>query len=121
MDPQRIEPPASEIAMPFWDATREQNFVLQWCTHDNIAIFYHREVCPRCLRADGLEWRPASGRGQVYAVSVQHAAQVPMPAYESPYAVAIVELDEGVRMLSTVVGCDPESVTVGQQVQVTWE
>ena len=85
------------------------------------AIFYPREVCPSCLRSDGLEWRPASGRGEIYAVSVQHSPQIPLPAYEAPYAVAVVELAEGVRMLSTIVGCDPESVTVGQSVSVTWE
>jgi uncharacterized OB-fold protein len=120
-DARRIEPPASEVSKPFWDATREERLVLQWCRDCDNAIFYPREVCPSCLRADALEWRPASGRGQVYAVSVQHAPQVPMPAYESPYAVAIVELEEGVRMLSTIVGTDPEAVTVGQAVTVAWE
>ncbi|MEY2419474.1 MAG: uncharacterized protein QOG90_2154 [Actinomycetota bacterium] len=120
-DARRIEPPESEVAKPFWDATREQRLVLQWCTDCGKAIFYPREVCPSCLRADVLEWRDASGRGEVYAVSVQHAAQVPMPAYEAPYAVAVVELEEGVRMLSTIVGTDPETVVVGQAVTVAWE
>jgi uncharacterized OB-fold protein len=118
---RRIEPTTSEVSAPFWEATREQKLILQWCTHCNAAIFYPREVCPSCLLSDGLEWRPASGRGEVYAVSVQHSPQIPLPAYESPYAVAVVELAEGVRMLSTIVGCDPESVTVGQSVTVTWE
>jgi len=118
---RRFEPPESEVAKPFWDATRREQLVLQWCKDCGHAIFYPREVCPSCLRPDGLEWRDASGRGQVYAVSVQHAPQMPMPAYEAPYAVAVVELEEGVRMLSTIVGTDPESVTVGQAVSVTWE
>jgi uncharacterized OB-fold protein len=118
---RRIEPKASEVAMPFWDATRREQLVLQWCTDCGKPIFYPREVCPSCLRADTLEWRDASGRGEVYAVSVQHSPQMPMPAYEAPYAVAVVELEEGVRMLSTIVGTDPESVTVGQAVTVTWE
>ena len=120
-DARRIEPPASEVAKPFWDATREERFVLQWCADCGKAIFYPREVCPSCLRSEGLEWRDASGTGVVYAVSVQHAPQMPMPAYAAPYAVAVVELAEGVRMLSTIVGTDPESVTVGQAVTVTWE
>jgi uncharacterized OB-fold protein len=120
-DARRIEPKPSEVSRPFWDATREQKFLLQWCTHCDAPIFYPREVCPACLRADGLEWRPASGRGRVYAVSVQYAPQIPLPAYATPYAVAVVELDEGVRLLSTIVGCEPESVTVGQAVSVAWE
>ena len=120
-DNRRLEPTASEVSQPFWDATRNEQLVLQWCTRDNHAIFYPRETCPTCLQSDALEWRPASGRGEVYAVSVQHAPQIPLPAYEPPYAVAVVELEEGVRMLSTIVGTDPESVTVGQAVSVTWE
>jgi uncharacterized OB-fold protein len=118
---RRVEPQESEVAKPFWDATREHRFVLQWCNDCGKAIFYPREVCPSCLRSDGLEWRDASGRATVYAVSVQHAPQIPMAAYEAPYAVAVVELEEGVRMLSTIVGADPESVTVGQAVSVLWE
>jgi len=121
-DAQRFEPPASEVAAPFWDATREERFLLEWCGPCGKPIFYPREICPSCLRSDGLEWRPASGRGQVYAVSVQHTPQMPMPAYQNgPYAVAVIELEEGVRMLSNVVGCPPESVAVGQPVTVTWE
>ena len=120
-DARRVEPQATDVSAPFWEATKEQRLLLQWCAPCDAPIFYPREVCPSCLLADGLEWRPASGRGQVYAVSVQYAPQIPLPAYESPYAVAVVELAEGVRMLSTIVGCDPDSVTVGQEVTVTWE
>lgn len=118
----RFEPPASEIAGPFWDATKEEKLLLQWCRDCSQPVFYPREVCPTCLKSAGLEWRPASGKGVVYAVSVQHTPQMPMPFYQNgPYAVALVELEEGVRMLTNVIGCPPESVTVGQPVQVTWE
>ena len=120
--PARFEPPASPESQPFWDASREQKLVLQWCSGCNKAIFYPREFCPTCLLADNLEWRDASGRGEVYAVSVQHKPQMPMAAYQNgPYAVVIIELAEGVRMMSTMTGCDPESVTVGQPVRVAWE
>ena len=117
----RIEPEATEVTDAFWDATREQRYLVQWCGACGTPIFYPREVCPQCLSADALEWRESSGAGTVYAVSVQHAPQIPMPAYEPPYAVAIVELEEGVRMMSTIVGTEPDSVTVGQAVTVTWE
>ncbi len=118
--PTRIEPLASEVAGPFWEATREQQLVLQWCVACDRAIFYPREVCPGCLGTD-LEWRPASGDGTVYAVTVEHRPQNPAMRELAPYTVALVDLDEGVRMLSSVVGADPESVAVGQRVHVTWE
>ena len=109
---KRSTPPESTIAKPFWDATRERRLTLQWCTACNKAIFYPREICPHCA-GSALEWRDASGRGEVYAVTV--------PKSEEPYCVAIVELDEGVRMMSNVVGIAPEDVNVGQALEVTWE
>ena len=109
----RIEPPASEIAEPFWNATREGRLVLQWCTACEKPIWYPREVCPGCL-GDDLEWRDAAGEGVVYACTVEHKA-------DDPYVVALVDLDEGVRLLSNVVGGPPEQVVVGDRVRVTWE
>ena len=117
-EPTRFEPPVSEAAGPFWDATRQERLVLPWCTSCERAIWYPREVCPGCLGTD-LEWRPAGGEGVVYACTVEHKSQT--RALEAPYVVALVELDEGVRLLSNVVGCPPEQVAVGDRVRVTWE
>ena len=114
-----MEPPISSLTQAFWDATRDEQLLLQWCTSCEQPIFYPRHVCPRCLGGE-LEWRPASGRGAVYAVSVQYHGTVPAFA-GNPYAVALVELTEGVRLMSNVIGCDPEAVTVGMQVEVAWE
>lgn len=118
--PARFEPPTSEVTQPFWDATREKRLLLQWCPACNEAVFYPREACPRCLRLD-LDWRPASGRGVVYAVSIQHKAALPGLADRVPYAVALIDLDEGVRLMSNVVGCDIDDVVIGLPVEVTWE
>ena len=65
----RREPPASDEARPFWDATREQRFVLPWCTTCDAAVWYPRTVCPRCF-GDTVEWREDAGGGTVYAASV---------------------------------------------------
>lgn len=116
----RFEPPESEAGAPFWAATREERFELPWCTGCDRAHWYPREVCPHCGGRE-LEWRVASGRGEVYAASVQHRAGWPGLAEGVPYTVALVDLDEGVRLLSNVVGCAPEDVEVGMAVQVTWE
>jgi uncharacterized OB-fold protein len=116
----RFEPPMTEASGPFWEASREQRFVVQWCSDCEAPIFYPREVCPQCLGTN-LEWRPSEGRGTVYAVSVQHKPANPMMADRVPYAVALVELSDGIRLMSNIIGCDPESVAVGQSVQVAWE
>lgn len=116
----RFVPPVSEAAVPFWDATRERRLVVQWCTACEEPVFFPREVCPSCL-GTALEWRPASGRGAVYAVTVEHRPQNPAMAAMAPYAVALVELDEGVRLLTNLVGAPPESFAVDDPVQVVWE
>jgi uncharacterized OB-fold protein len=117
-EPTRFEPPISEVAEPFWNATREGRLLLPWCTACARPIWYPREVCPRCLGST-LEWRESQGRGVVYACTVEHKAQT--RALAAPYVVALVELDEGVRLLSNVVGRPPERVAVGDRVRVTWE
>lgn len=71
--------------------------------------------------ADDLRWADVSGEGTVYAVSIHHRPGVAEMKARVPYAVALVDLDEGVRLLTNIVGCDPESVQVGQRVSVTWE
>jgi hypothetical protein len=114
-----FEPPVSEVAASFWDATRDRRLVLPWCTLCELAIWYPREVCPRCL-GDAIEWRAASGRGRVYAVSVQHRAGPGRDQSDGPYTVALVDLAEGARIMSNVIGCPPEMVTVGMAVRVAW-
>lgn len=116
----RIEPPVTETSRPFWDATRDRRLVLQWCATCERPVWYPREVCPRCFGST-LEWRPASGRGEIYAVTIEHKPQNPAMADLAPYTVALVALDEGVRMLSSVVGTPAAEVRIAQRVQVCWE
>lgn len=116
----RLEPPVTETTQPFWDATRDERLLVQWCAGCEVAIFYPREVCPSCLGSD-LEWRESAGLATVYAVSVQHRPAFPMYADRVPYAVALVDLDEGIRMMTNVVGCDADDVHVDQRVSLRWE
>lgn len=119
-DVSRFEPPVSAVSEPFWEATRERRLVLQRCGSCAGSVWYPRILCPACGAGD-LEWRDADGRGTVYAVSVQHRAAHPGLADRVPYAVALVDLDDGVRMMTNVVGCPAEDVHVGQRVRPTWE
>lgn len=116
---ERFEPPASEGAAPYWDATRDKQLLVPTCPEHG-PFWYPREVCPRCLTPD-LEWRPASGRGSVYACSTMPKPAMPGMADAVPYVVALVELEEGVRLMSNVVGVAADDVHVGMAVSVTWE
>lgn len=110
----------SDASTGFWEATRERRFVLQWCRSCGNVVHYPRELCPFCL-SDQLEFRPATGRGKVYAFSVTHRAGNPAMEDRVPYVVALIDLDEGARMMSNVVGIDPSGVEVGMRVVLTWE
>jgi uncharacterized OB-fold protein len=116
----RQEPRASDEAQPFWDATRDRRFVLPWCTDCERAIWYPRTTCPACF-GSAVEWRDDSGDGTVYAASVHHRPGPGRDAADAPYAVVLVDLDAGVRMMSNVVGCPPADVAAGMRVTVAWE
>jgi uncharacterized OB-fold protein len=112
-------PAETERTRPFWDATREGRLVLPWCPACEAFFWYPRPVCPTCL-AETVEWRPAAGTGEVHAVSVQYRAGPGRDGSDGPYAVAVVELAEGVRMLSNIVGVPPEEVAVVAPVRLSW-
>jgi uncharacterized protein len=119
--PARIEAPVTEASAAFWEATRDRRLVLPWCVACDQAFWFPRELCPRCL-GSAIEWRPASGRGVVYAATVEHKpVMLPDVFGDQPYVIALVDLAEGVRMMANVVGCDPADVSIGLAVEVTWE
>jgi hypothetical protein len=123
-----MEPPVGPDGGPFWEATREGTLLVQWCTACDRGIFYPRSFCPFCGgtvsgEGSGVEWRTASGRASVYAVTVEHNPAATGATFSGgePYTVALVELEEGVRMMTNVIGCPPEDVHIGMTVHVTWE
>lgn len=91
-----------------------------WCKSCGRVVHYPRERCPACGSAES-EWRPASGHGQIYSFSVMHRPGNPMMAGRVPYVVALVDLEEGARMMTNIVGLEPADVRVGMPVEVTWE
>ena len=103
----------------YWDAAREGRLLIKHCTACGEDFFYPRTYCPRCWSAD-TEWKESSGRGRVYTFTVVHQNDLPPFKDRIPYVVAIVELDEGVRLTSNVEGVDPEEVRCDMPVQVAF-
>ena len=77
-------------------------------------------MCLNCLNTTS-EWVKLSGKGQVYSFIVVHRRYHPAFAKEIPYTVAIIETEEGVRMLSNIIECKPEAVKIGMPVQVVFD
>lgn len=115
----RSVPPISPLTQPYWDAARSGHLTLQRCGRCGHRPFPPRATCPACGDT-GLSWKPVSGRGTVYAYTVAHRPPHPILAGQCPLVVAIVELDEGPRMITNIIGCEPTDVEIGMAVEVTF-
>ena len=113
-------PRIDEESRGWWEALARHELYFQRCRDCGTKRVYPRAVCPVCL-SSATEWVRASGRGTVYSFTVTHQNQAPGFREELPYVLAIVELDEGVRMMTNVVGCAPDAVRVGMAVEVAFE
>jgi uncharacterized OB-fold protein len=101
---------------PFWSATEDGRLLLCECQNCGLQFYYPRSLCPDCA-SDDVEGVAASGTGTVYSHTVtEHVSN--WPDVLLPAVVAYVELDEGPRVLTNVVGCDPADVEIGTRVEV---
>ena len=105
---------------PYWAALKERRLILKRCRDCGRHHFYPRALCPHC-HSDALEWATASGRGSVYSYTVARRPAGPAFKADAPYVVAVVELDEGARMMTNIVTDDVESVRIGQRVAVAFD
>ncbi|GAA3227837.1 Zn-ribbon domain-containing OB-fold protein [Pseudonocardia petroleophila] len=116
----RPTPHPSPVTRPFWEACARHELVLQRCAACSASVFYPRSVCPVC-GSSRLGWEAASGTGTLYSYTVARRATHRKLADRVPYVIAIVELDEGPRLTSTVVGTDPDDLTIGARLRVDFE
>ena len=107
---------------PFWEATKRHELVYQVCSSSGDVIFYPRKYCLFCGE-DDIVWRTSKGEGEVYTFSVVMQSRHPAFADLGPYAVAYVDLDEGFRIMTNIVGVDNpiEDIKCGMLVKVRWE
>ena len=114
--PNLQEPETTE----FWAATANSEFNIQVCNNCQTVTWYPRTHCANCTDGD-LVPRTVSGRGEVYSYSIVRQSYHPFFRNLVPYVVAWVDLEEGVRYLTNVIGCPVEDVHVGMAVEISWE
>jgi hypothetical protein len=102
------------LSRPFWAAATRRVLAMQRCAACRAYQFYPRPFCLACGH-DALAWEPAAGTGVVYALTEVHMA--PGPEFKPPYVVAVVELDEGPRLVTNIVG---GAAAIGDRVRVAW-
>jgi len=122
-EPRRPLPSLDDLdTREFWLATREHQLRYPVCERCGTVVFYPRRHCTGCLAGD-LRWKVSAGQGALYSFSVVRQSYHPFFRAQVPYAVAWIDLDEGFRMMSNVVGvADPgRDLHIGQRVQLEWE
>ena len=103
---------------PYWDYCKQHELRVQKCLKCGKIYTPPSYICPHCLNI-GSEWVKLKGKGKVYSFIIVRRQYHPM--LPPPYVVAIIELEEGIHMLSNVVECKPEDVKIDMPVTVVWD
>lgn len=114
----KILPRETQLSAPYWQGARDGVLTMQRCQSCNQFQFYPRIVCSHCGH-EQLAWEAVSGHGKVLSFTIVRRGI--SKAYEAPYVVALIDLREGVTMMSTIQTSDPESIEIGANVQVVFE
>jgi uncharacterized OB-fold protein len=115
--PRPISP---ELTRPFWDAAKRHELVLPRCKICDYLFFYPRSECPRCL-SNQLEWMRVSGRGRLHTYTIVNQPANAAFRDDTPYVYAVVQLDEGPRMVSNVVQCAVDAISVDMPLEAVFD
>lgn len=105
---------------PYWAALKQHRLTIQRCTDCGKHHFYPRALCPHC-HSDAVEWVDARGTGTIYSYTIARRPAGPAFKADTPYVVAVIDLDEGARMMTNIVTDDVEAVRIGQRVTVQYD
>ena len=102
----------------YWEMCRQGQLMVQRCDSCNEYQFYPRGICANCW-SENIRWVASSGKGTVWTYTVTYQNRT-TGFDQGPYVLALVELEEGVRMFTNIVECEPQAVTIGMPVEVTF-
>ena len=118
--PARPLPQPTDLTRPYWQAAAQGELHMQHCGACGQWQFYPRPFCIHC-EAEALHWRAVSGLGRIYTYTVNHRAPNAFMKARLPYVVAIVELDEGPRLMANIQGEGALDAAIGKRVKVLFE
>ncbi|SVB39977.1 uncharacterized protein METZ01_LOCUS192831 [marine metagenome] len=106
----------------YWEKAKAHELWLRNCGDCDQAYFYPRDICPHCFSRN-TSWIQASGKGTLHTFAIVHRAPTPAFRDDAPFVVAMVDLEEGVRMPTNLVEVepDPANITIGMEVEVVFE
>lgn len=118
---QKPLPVPDADSTPFWDGCRAHKLLLQQCNSCAAFRFPANQLCPHCNSREA-NWVQSKGEGTVFSwIVVRHPVPADVYVTEVPYTVALIELKEGVRIASNIIGCDPDAVSAGMAVCVEFD
>lgn len=117
---QKPLPSKTDENARYWESAQQHALELQRCGGCGRFRYPSAPFCPNCLSPEA-EWQPISGKAAVYSFIIVHQRYDPSFADDLPYNVAIVELDEGPRLVTNIVGCRNEDIRVGMPLTITYE
>lgn len=120
--PPAPAPHVTSVTRPYWEAAARGKLLLPRCPGCAAVVWYPRSFCPVCHSTE-LEWSELSGRGTIYSFTVNRTGRADHPAYRGApaYVLAYVQLAEGPRVLTNVIGCEPEGIHCGQPVRAVFD
>ena len=113
-------PTPTEISAPYWNGLKEGRLTLPHCKSCGHWIFFPRRHCDKCWSQD-LEWKEVKGTGTLYTYTLTRVPTLPDFTDEMPQKMAVVELDEGVRINTTLIGLDEADIKVGMRVKPVFD
>jgi uncharacterized OB-fold protein len=117
----RFDLPTPDLeTRPFWDACREGVFLVRQCNACRSYHFYPRPFCPTCWSTD-VDWVAASGKARLYTYSVVHENDLPPWPERVPYVAAVVDLEEGPRVMTNVEGVAFDELEIGMRLAVDFK
>src|SRR5436305_14544566 len=120
LDYKKPLPVPSQESKPYWEGLRERKLMMPRCNDCKRYWFPPTLNCPSCSSAN-WSWTAMSGRGRIFSYVIYHRVYHPGFADEVPYAVAVIELDEGPRMISNVIGIAPDKLSCDMKVEVAYQ
>ncbi len=116
-------PEVSTLTKPFWDYCKKHELRMQYCSWCNSWIWYPKAWCPECGKHDAIQWRQLSGKGEIYSFTVIRQVIDNSSAFQAdlPFAVGLIELEEGPRMYSNITGVKPDDLKIGDKVSLYFE
>lgn len=120
METQKPIPVIQPWTKEFWKATKQGKLLVQHCNDCSSSIFFPKKVCPECW-SENLTWIESSGKATVDTFTVMLDMVEPKFMGDLPYVLAMVNLEEGIRMTTRVINCKPESVAIGMNVEVVFQ